>query len=238
MDDAGEDASAGRRLRGRGRAGSPRGSAPPGVETRAAEDLVEHVVVHPDGLLGPGERARGDVRRVGRAPPRGSSRAGPRTASRASDARRPSPRRSVITWTWPLQPGPAPIPIVGIRRRSVIAVASCSGTSSRTIEKAPASWTASASWRSARACSRLLPRTRTLPAAFAACGVQPMWPIVGMPALTSASIVRAERTPPSTLTAWAPASAGSGRRWRRPARAWRRSGTACRRSRGRASRRG
>ena len=30
--------------------------------------------------------------------------------------------------------------------------------------------------------------------------------MTGMPALTSASIVRAERTPPSTLTAWAPPS--------------------------------
>ena len=32
-----------------------------------------------------------------------------------------------MIWTWPLQPGPAPIPIVGIRSRSVIAAASCSG---------------------------------------------------------------------------------------------------------------
>ncbi len=33
----------------------------------------------------------------------------------------------MTTWTWPLQPGPAPIPIVGMRRRAVIAAASCSG---------------------------------------------------------------------------------------------------------------
>ena len=35
---------------------------------------------------------------------------------------------------------------------------------------------------------------------------QPMWPMTGMPARTSASMIRAVRTPPSTLTAWAPAS--------------------------------
>ena len=28
-----------------------------------------------------------------------------------------------MTWTWPLQPGPAPMPIVGMRRRSVMAAA-------------------------------------------------------------------------------------------------------------------
>ena len=32
-----------------------------------------------------------------------------------------------MTWIWPEHPAPAPIPIVGIRRRSVIAAASCSG---------------------------------------------------------------------------------------------------------------
>ncbi len=111
-----------------------------------------------------------------------------------------------MTWTWPLHPAPAPIPIVGIRSRSVIAAASCSGTSSRTIAKAPASWTAWASARSARAWSRLLPWTRTLPIALIACGVSPMWPITGIPARTSVSMIRAVRTPPSTLTAWAPAS--------------------------------
>ena len=39
-----------------------------------------------------------------------------------------------------------------------------------------------------------------------ACGVRPMWPITGIPARTSVSMIRAVRTPPSTLTAWAPAS--------------------------------
>ena len=33
-----------------------------------------------------------------------------------------------------------------------------------------------------------------------------MWPITGIPARTSVSMIRAVRTPPSTLTAWAPAS--------------------------------
>ena len=111
-----------------------------------------------------------------------------------------------MTWTWPLQPAPAPIPIVGMRSRSVMAAASCSGTSSSTIANAPASWTASASASSDRAWSRVLPWTRTLPSALIAWGVRPMWPMTGMPARTSVSIIRAVRTPPSTLTAWAPAS--------------------------------
>ena len=98
------------------------------------------------------------------------------------------------------------MPIVGIRSRSVIAAASCSGTSSSTTANAPASWTASASASSDAACVAVLPWTRTLPIALIACGVRPMWPMTGMPALTRASIVRALRTPPSTLTAWAPAS--------------------------------
>ena len=33
----------------------------------------------------------------------------------------PRPSRSVMTWTWPLQCGPAPMPIVGMRSRAVIA---------------------------------------------------------------------------------------------------------------------
>ncbi len=39
-----------------------------------------------------------------------------------------------------------------------------------------------------------------------ACGVRPMWPMTGIPARANASITRAERMPPSTFTAWAPAS--------------------------------
>jgi len=113
----------------------------------------------------------------------------------------------VTTCTWPLQCGPAPMPIVGICSRSVITAASCSGTSSSTIEKAPASWMATASWRTPRAASRDLPWTLTLPPMPCCdCGVQPMWPWTGTPDFTSASTIRAVRTPPSTLTACAPPS--------------------------------
>ena len=59
---------------------------------------------------------------------------------------------------------------------------------------------------SARAWSRVLPWTRILPTVLIDCGVRPMWPMTGMPARTSVSMTRAVRTPPSTLTAWAPAS--------------------------------
>ena len=127
----------------------------------------------------------------------------------------------MITWIWPEHPAPAPIPMVGIESRSVIAAASWPGTSSSTTAKAPASWTASASASSCRACSRLLPWTRTLPIALMACGVSPMWPMTGIPAFTIASIVRALRTPPSTLTACVPPS-----RRNRPALATASSGVA------------
>ena len=108
-----------------------------------------------------------------------------------------------------------------MRSRSVIASASWPGTSSSTTAKAPASWTASASARSERAWSLLLPWTRTRPIALMAWGVSPMWPITGMPARTSASMIRALRTPPSTLTAWTPPS-----RRNRPALATASSGVA------------
>ena len=149
----------------------------------------------------------------------------------------PSPSRSVITWTCPEHPAPAPMPIVGMCRRCVIAAASCSGTSSRTTAKAPASCTASASASSDRARSRSLPWTRVLPPIwYLACGVQPMCPMTGTPARTIVSMTRALRTPPSTLTAPVPASC-----MKRPAfghgvvRASRRTGTACRRRSARAS---
>ena len=45
-----------------------------------------------------------------------------------------------------------------------------------------------------------------MPIALIACGVSPMWPMTGIPAFTIASIVRALRTPPSTLTACVPPS--------------------------------
>ncbi len=84
-------------------AGRPVGGA-------AAEDLVEDRVVHPDGLARPRERAGGDVGGVGR-------RAASRIVSRRCAYGRawrgmksPSPIRSVMTWTWPLQPGAGPDP--------------------------------------------------------------------------------------------------------------------------------
>ena len=149
---------------------------------------------------GPSARSR---RRRGRCPPRrrrgsgraprGSRRGGPRTGRACFGVHVPRPSVSVMTWIWPEQPAPAPMPMVGMRSRSVMASASWPGTSSRTIAKAPASWTASASASSARACSRLLPWTRTLRrGVLIACGVSPMWPMTGIPARTSASMVRAD----------------------------------------------
>ena len=48
---------------------------------------------------------------------------------------------SCSTSTWPSQPGPAPIPMVGIVRVRLISAASGAGTSSSTIEEAPAAST-------------------------------------------------------------------------------------------------
>ena len=98
------------------------------------------------------------------------------------------------------------MPIVGMCSRVVMVWANCPGTSSSTTANAPASWTARASARSARAWSLDLPWIRTRPRVLIAWGVRPMWPITGIPARTSASIVRVLRTPPSIFTAWAPAS--------------------------------
>ena len=172
----------------------------------APEDLVEHRVVHADGLRVARERAGLDVGGVGRGRLEDRlAQVGVRLGVARDAVAEPS--RSVMTWTWPLQPAPAPMPMVGMRRRSVIAAASCSGTSSRTIENAPASWTASASASSGAPARGPCPGPGPCrPCRAAACGVQPMWPMTGMPALTSASMIRALRTPPSTLTAWAPAS--------------------------------
>jgi hypothetical protein len=51
---------------------------------------------------------------------------------------------SINDLTCPLQKGPAPIPMVGIRRADVAAAATGGGTHSRTTEKHPASCKASA----------------------------------------------------------------------------------------------
>ena len=150
----------------RSRARAPRRGPPASISTVSAA---------------PGKVPASTSARYARIARRGSCRGGPRTCGRASASSRPRPSVSVITWIWPEQPAPAPIPIVGIRSRSVIAAASWPGTSSSTTAKAPASWTASASASSWRACSRLLPWTRTRPIVLIACGVSPMWPMTGMP---------------------------------------------------------
>ena len=183
---------AGALLRGRGRAGCrpPGSSRPAGRASRGRGPRRG-----PRRPSGRSARGPGTCRRRRRPRRRSAaSRISPRTRTyglACFGMKSPSPIRSVMTWTWPLQPAPAPIPIVGMWSRSVIAAASCSGTSSRTIAKAPASWTASASARSARAWSRVLPWTRTLPTPLIDCGVRPMWPMTGMPARTSASMTRA-----------------------------------------------
>lgn len=46
--------------------------------------------------------------------------------------------------TWPLQKGPAPMPMVGMRRADVAAAATAAGTHSKTTEKQPASCNAKA----------------------------------------------------------------------------------------------
>ena len=103
------------------------------VGCAASKHLVEDRVVHPDRLLGSRERPGGDVGEIrrGRVPDVGRGRGAYGRA--CFGMKSPRPIRSVMIWTWPLQPAPAPMPIVGMRSRSVMAAASCSGTSSRTI---------------------------------------------------------------------------------------------------------
>ena len=112
---------------------------------------------------------------------------------------------SCHTSTWASQLGPAPMPTVGIVNLPVICVANSAGTISITTAKAPASWTAIASWM---VCSAASPRpcTRNPPRPLTLCGVNPMWAMTGMPAAVSAAIWSATRSPPSSLTAWAPVS--------------------------------
>ena len=55
------------------------------------------------------------------------------------------PSRSWKTSTWPSVAGPAPIPITGISIRGMISSATAAGIASKTIEKQPASCSASAS---------------------------------------------------------------------------------------------
>ena len=132
---------------GRGRAGSPRRRCPRSrtVGDGASQDLVEDRLVHPARLPVPGNAPASTSARYAAA----AARIVPRRSAYGRawrGTKDPRPSTSVMTWICPAQPAPAPIPMVGMRRRAVIAAASCSGTSSRTTAKAPASWTASASW--------------------------------------------------------------------------------------------
>src|ERR1043165_6740069 len=83
-----------------------------------------------------------------------------------------SPRRSCMTWIWPSQQGPAPIPIVGIVNSAVMSEASSPGMSSRTIENAPASSILFANSIS-RAPEGPLPCTLCPPNLCSDCGVNP-----------------------------------------------------------------
>ena len=112
---------------------------------------------------------------------------------------------SCQTSTWASQPGPAPIPIVGMVRLAVTRAASSAGTASSTTENAPAACIALASC-SRRSPSSPRPWTRYPPKALTDCGVRPRWAMTGMPAATRSSTCRSTRWPPSSLTAWAPAS--------------------------------
>ena len=55
------------------------------------------------------------------------------------------PSRSWKTSTCPSAAGPAPMPITGISMRGMTRSATADGIASKTIEKHPASWSASAS---------------------------------------------------------------------------------------------
>ncbi|KZL84999.1 hypothetical protein CI238_04102 [Colletotrichum incanum] len=110
------------------------------------------------------------------------------------------PVMSTCTKTWPEQPLPAPMPIVGTDSFSVTSAATSAGTASTTIANAPASCTASASSRSLRAPLDVLPWTLKPPKEFWRCGVNPTWPRTGMPADVIFRMVGAISLPPSSLT--------------------------------------
>lgn len=110
------------------------------------------------------------------------------------------PDMSTWTSTWPEQPLPAPMPMVGMPRRLVIRLATSAGMASSTKAKQPAAWRESASSRTWRAPRVVLPWTRNPPRAFCRWGVRPMWPITGMPARVIRLMVGAISLPPSSLT--------------------------------------
>ena len=133
-----------------------------------------------DGAAGrpptPRRRSGRRARLAGRRPSSTSRR---KAARRRARSRRPagrsvgrtggrsgvSPSRSCSTSTWPSVPPPAPMPIVGMRRRSVIARATRSGTLSSTTAKQPASSRASASSSERRAAAAVRPWARKPPSA-------------------------------------------------------------------------
>ena len=94
------------------------------------------------------------------------------------------------------------MPMVGMSNSEVIIAARSLGNSSKTIENAPASSTALASWIT-RFWSSPLPCTLYPPNACNDCGVKPTCPMTGMSALTIASMMCRDLIPPSNLTACA-----------------------------------
>ncbi len=88
----------------------------------------------------------------------------------------------------------------------MILAATGEGTASRTIEKQPAAWSASASRTSCAAFDAVRPCALKPPSAVADCGVRPMWPITGTPAPTMACTRESIVPAPSSFTASAPAS--------------------------------
>ena len=116
------------------------------------------------------------------------------------------PSMSWFTSTWPSQPAPAPMPMVGMVSSADTRAASSAGMASRTTAKAPASSTAWASSKSLRAESAVLPCTLKPPSALMPWGVSPMWAHTGIWQSTMARMRSATSTPPSSFTALARAS--------------------------------
>jgi len=98
------------------------------------------------------------------------------------------------------------MPIVGMSSASVIRAATGAGTASRTSEKQPASWSASASSNSCTAFDAVRPWALKPPSMVAVCGVRPMCPMTGMPTPVSACTRESIEPAPSSLTASALAS--------------------------------
>ena len=111
-----------------------------------------------------------------------------------------------MTWTWPLHPAPAPMPIVGMlqalrdRRRELL------GHELQDHREGAGLLDGEGVGEERPGLVAALALDADLADGVDRLRRQPMWPITGMPARTSVSMIRALRTPPSTLTAWAPAS--------------------------------